>query len=556
MGRHVNPGNEQLVKILKTAYVDKTGIIALFDDTLETAESLVMVSRPRRFGKSYAAHTLVAFYSCGCDSRALFSGREVSKTKGWDAHLNQYNVMWLDMTETAEGAEATKATGATDVTSGLRALQEMLLGELREVVPTAGANHTGPGSPLKSALWDVVKATGREFVFVIDEWDAPYRLAQGNVAAQNAYAEWLRSLFKDATFTPYVVAGAFMTGILPIKKYNHQSALSDFDEYTMIDPAKYAPYVGFTKAEVMRLCNEYGLDFLDAQQWYDGYHLHFREDRGPDASPRFVWQELDAHAPYSLMRACRRGKVGSYWPSTEAFESLRTYVDMDFDGLQQHIVRAIGGEALRVDTGGFQNDLVSMRNKDDVLTLLCHLGYLAYDAQTDRMVVPNEEVRLELRRAVEGSSHKEVARIVRESIQLVYDVLAMDEKAVAAGIQRAHDAACAPLFYNEEQSLRAVVRAALIAAADDWARVEELPSGHGYADIVYVPKHGSSRPGLVVELKWDKPVKSAIDQIRKGGYADFLRDLGARVLLVGVTYDAKTKEHVCRIEQWEGHSQA
>lgn len=539
MGRYVNPGNEQFVKIIKKKYVDKTGLISLFDETLESAESLVMVSRPRRFGKSYAAKALAAFYSCGCDSRALFEGLEVARYENWDAHLNQYNVVWLDMTEVLQQG------GARDVVSTLDA---MLVPELRQLVPNAGEGAAGRGGLLTSALWDVTKATGREFVFVIDEWDAPYRLAKDNAVVQDAYAELLRALFKGASFTPYVVAGAFMTGILPIKKYNHQSAVSDFDEYTMLDPAKYAPFVGFTGEEVVALCEEYCMDLNDVKRWYDGYRLNYSKDLGAGAKPRFKRCELDAYAPYSLLRACRRRRVSSYWPSTETFESLREYIDMDFDGLQGDIVRAIGGDALRVDTGGFQNDLVSMRNKDDVLTLLCHLGYLAYDSQANRMVVPNDEVRGELRRAVESSSHKEVARIVRESIKLVSDVLAMDEESVAAGIQRAHDATCTPPFYNDEQTLRTVVRAALIAAADDWARVEELPSGHGFADVVYVPKRGSSRPALLVELKWDRPVDAAIDQIRQRGYADFLRDLCVPVLLVGVTYDAKTKEHSCRIE--------
>jgi hypothetical protein len=542
VGRYVNPGNEQFARILKKKYVDKTGIISLFDDTLESEKSLVMVSRPRRFGKSYAAKVLAAFYSCGCDSRELFEGWEVSRADGWDAHLNRYNVIFLDMTGII------RASGTAELVTTMDAL---LVSELRGVVADAGSNAAGKGDALTSALWDVVEATGHKFVFVIDEWDAPYRLAKGNVAAQDSYAEWLRSLFKDATFTPHVVAGTYMTGILPIKKYNHQSAVSDFDEYTMLDPAKYSPYVGFTDEEVKGLCEEYGMDLDDMRRWYDGYRLRYRKDWGVGSRPRFEWQELDIYAPYSLMRACERGKTGSYWPSTESFRSLCDYVDMDFEGLQGDVLRAVAGGALRVDTGGFQNDLASIRSKDDVLTLLCHLGYLAYDSEFERMYVPNEEVRGELRRAVAGSSHKEVARIVRESIQLVSDVLAMDDQAVATGIQRAHDATCTPLFYNDEQSLRAVVRSALIAAVDDWARVEELPSGHGYADVVYVPRRGSSRPGLIVELKWDKPITDAIDQIRERGYADFLRDLGVPVLLVCVTYDTKTKKHHCHIEPWK-----
>ena len=543
MGRYVNPGNEGFAKILRSRYVDKTGLISLFDTTLDTTEGLVMVSRPRRFGKSYAAQALAAFYSCGCDSRALFEGLEVTRREGWDAHLNQYNVVKIDMTEVIEAA------GSADVVPTLR---EVLLSDLRAMLPNASVRHVGKGSSLKDALWDVVEATGRKFVFVIDEWDAPYRLTQDDTEAQDAYAEWLRALFKGLTFTPAVVAGAYMTGILPIKKYNHQSAVSDFWEYTMLDAAQYSPFVGFTDADVEDLCEEYGMSLTDVRRWYDGYRLSYSEDLGVGARPRFRDREIDVYAPYSLMRACVRRRTGSYWPSTETFDSLREYIDMDFDGLQGAVLRAVAGEELRLDPMSFQNDITSLRSAADVLTLLVHLGYLAYEREdgTDvgRARVPNEEVRLELRRAIESSSHVEVARIVRDSIQLLHDLLAMDEEAVAAGIQRAHDGTCAPQFYNEEQALRAVVRAALIAAVDDWARIEELPSGHGLADVVFVPKRGSSKPALLVELKWNKPVKGALDQIHDRDYPQILRDLDVPVLLVGITYNAKSKKHVCRIE--------
>ncbi len=534
MGRYVNPGNEGFARIVGSEYVDKTGLVSLFDSTLNTTRGLVMVSRPRRFGKSYAAQAVAAFYSRGCDSRELFEGLEVSRRDGWDEHLNAYNVVKLDMTGVIEAA------GPAGVVPELRRL---LLGELRRVLPDAGEGYAGGGSPLKDAFWDVVEATGRKFVFVIDEWDAPYRLAQDDRAAQDAYAEWLRSLFKDATFTPEVVAGAYMTGILPIKKYAHQSAVSDFREYTMVDPGQYVPYVGFTDSEVEGLCDECGLDVDDVRRWYDGYDLPaFRPARG---EPRHV----AAYAPYSVMLACERGRTGSYWPSTETFEELRRYIDMDFEGLQCDVLRAIGGEAIRVNPARFQNDMTSISDRDDALTLLVHLGYLCYDMGTGRARVPNEEVRGELRNAVEASRHARVARVMRDSMRLVESVLVRDEAAVAAAIGRAHDAACAPVHYNGEQALRAVVKAALVAAVDEWACVDELPSGHGYADVAYLPRRGSGRPALLVELKWDRPVSAAVGQVLDRDYPQVLRDLGVPILLVAVTYDADTKEHTCSITE-------
>ena len=220
---------------------------------------------------------------------------------------------------------------------------------------------------------------------------------------------------------------------------------------------------------------------------------------------------------------------------------------MDFEGLQADVLRAIGGEELRVDPGTFNNDLTSIASRDDALTLLVHLGYLCYNIGTGRAHVPNEEVRGELRRAVGRSRHEGVARVMLDSMRLVEDVLARDEEAVAAGIGRAHDAACAPIHYNGEQALRAVVKVALVAAANDWVCVDELPSGHGYADVAYLPRVGSRRPALLVELKWDEPVQSAVDQVLNRDYPQVLRDLGVPILLVAVTYSTRTKEHHCRI---------
>ena len=532
MGRYVNPGNEGFTRIVADEYVDKTGLIALFDSTLNTTKSLVMVSRPRRFGKSYAAQSIAAFYSCGCDSRALFQGLEVSRREGWDVSLNAYNVLQIDMAEVLQSATGSDAVAA---------VTEAVLPELNKIAPGAGSRAVSPKSLLADALWDVVRATGRKFVFVIDEWDAPYRLAQNGREAQDAYAEWLRALFKSNTFTPVVVAGAYMTGILPIKKYAHQSAVSDFREYTMIDPAQYVPYVGFTRAEVEALCSEHGLDRADVRRWYDGYNLPAFKPVPGEA------RHVGVYAPYSVMQACERGATGSYWPSTETFEELLRYIDLDFHGLQGDVLRAIGGDALRVDPATFQNDMTSIGSRDDVITLLVHLGYLCYDRNTGLARVPNEEVRGELKRAVGRSRHEGVARIIRDSMLLVEDILAQDEEAVAAAIQHAHDEGCSPLHYNNEQALRAVVKAALIAAADEWTVVDELPSGHGYADVAYLPRHGSGRPALLVELKWNESVHAAVDQVIARDYPQVLRDLGVPILVVAVAYDAKTKQHSCRI---------
>lgn len=305
----------------------------------------------------------------------------------------------------------------------------------------------------------------------------------------------------------------------------------------------FAPYVGFTETEVESLAARHHMDMAELRRWYDGYELPWVDKA---TNERRVER---TYAPFSVTSACENGEVGSYWTDSEAFSSLLLYVDMDFDGLQQAIVQVVGGASIRVNTYSFENSIHDVASREDALTLLCHLGYLAYNAAAGTARVPNEEVRAELTRAVSESRHAEVARIVRESDALLRATWDMDEGAVAEAVSAAHDHGCAPVFYNDEQALRAVVRAAYISAADHYATIQELPSGRGLADVVFLPRRSDPAPALVVELKWDRSPKAAIAQVRDRDYPEVLRGWGGPILLVGVTYDRKSKCHICRIEE-------
>ena len=530
MGRYVNPGNGGFRRMLADEYVDKTGLISLVNAVIGTPRGLVCSTRPRRFGKTFAAESLVAYYTCGADSRGLFQGLDISRDPGFERHLNAYNVVRLDMTE---------FRGAANVSAEV---SRAIIDDLRAEVPAAGASDEGRFNELTSAIADFVAATGRRFVFVIDEWDAPLRERRSR-ASQEDWVFMLRTLFKNFTFTAEAVSACYMTGILPIVRYGTQSALSDFREFSFLRPHAYAPYVGFTEAEVADLAVRHHMDIAELRRWYDGYELPW-VDKG--ANERRVER---IYAPFSVMSACANGDVGSYWVDSEAFDSLRAYIDLDFDGLQQAVVQALGGASVRVRTGKFENSIHDVASADDALTLLCHLGYLCYDAATSTARVPNEEVRSELADAVSESRHTEVARIVRDSDALLEATWDLDEEAVAEGISRAHDSGCAPAFYNNEQALRAVVKSAYIAAADHYATIEELPSGRGLADVVYLPRRGDPAPALVVELKWDRSPEAAIAQVCERDYPAVLRGFGGPILLVGITYDRKSKRHTCRIEK-------
>jgi hypothetical protein len=391
--------------------------------------------------------------------------------------------------------------------------------------------------------------TGNKFIIIIDEWDALFREAKSNTELQKEYIQLLRSLFKSS-LTDKMIEAAYITGILPIKKYGTQSAMTDFIEYTMLQPEPLERYVGFTEDEVLKLCEHSKLEFSDVQHWYDGY---------------VMGDDIHVYNPKSVMDALTRNRIRSYWTQTETYESLKIYLDMDFDGLKETVVQMLGGAHCRMKTITFQNDMANIKSRDDVLTLLVHLGYLAYDGDEKSVSIPNEEIRQEFICALESGKHKEVTRLIENSDRLLAATLRMDGEAVAAALEEAHSAGTAPLFYNDEQALRSVIRFAYISCVDEFLRVEELPTGIGYADVVYLPKKGSTMPIMVVELKlpkhpeeaasgsfcrWNKSADSAIAQIKNQNYPQALEGFGSEILLVGVNYDEKSKKHTCVIEKY------
>lgn len=253
------------------------------------------------------------------------------------------------------------------------------------------------------------------------------------------------------------------------------------------------------------------------------------------------------------MEALRSREFASYWTETSASKSLMEYISLDFDGMSKTIAQLLGGIEVPVDTDGFANDLVTFRDSNDVLTLLIHLGYLAYEKETKTARIPNEEIRLEFAKSVRKVKRDETIRRVRESDQLIVDTVQENAEAVAAQIEKIHAEETAPLFYNNEQALRSVIKLAYFSYKDYYLKFEELPSGDGYADIVYLPKKLSPMPALVVELKWNLSAQGAIAQIKDKRYPAALSGYGGGILLVGIVYDKGAKEtkrkHTCVIEK-------
>ena len=522
MGRFLNPGNKAFQKTLKSEiYVDKTMLLAYTNKVIGSDMACICNSRPRRFGKSITANMLAAYYSRGCDSFDMFSTLKVGRLDSFETNLNKYDVIHIDVQWCMMDAGEVQNT-VKYINNGI--LDELIIA-YGDVIPDTVKTAYGAMSYINAA-------TGNTFVIIIDEWDVLIRDEADNKELQEEYINFLRGMFKGTEPTKYI-ALAYLTGILPIKKLKTQSALNNFEEFTMLDAGALASYIGFTDDEVKQLCKKYDRDYEAVKNWYDGYML----------SGKHVYN------PKAVVSVMMRGSFQSYWSQTGTYESLIPLIDMDFDGLRAAIISMISGNEIKVRTTTFQNDMVSFKNKDDVLTLLVHLGYLTYDSSSETVTIPNKEVSQEYVNAISTMNWKGVMDSVDASRKLLEALWAMDADAVAAGIDKAHEEVSI-LQYNDENSLSCTINLAFYFAREYYTLVRELPAGKGFADVCFIPRRlHQDKPAVVIELKWDKSASGALAQIKEKHYGNALKDYQGNLLLVGINYDKITKKHECVIEK-------
>jgi hypothetical protein len=520
MGVYLNPKNNKFKSALNSQiYVDKTDLIAETNALINTEQKNLCISRPRRFGKSLAMNMLATYYDCEADSRELFLPYKIAKDESFDTHLGKYDVIELNIQNFLS-----KGAGAVDL---VNRLTSSLLKEIK-------AKYEIPNDivEIDDAMGFVFSQYGKSFIILLDEWDCIFRILPKNKEVQDSYLDFLRLWLKDRSY----IALAYMTGILPVKKYGVHSALNMFDEYSMLNQRQLTQFTGFTQEEVASLCAQYDMDIAEMDSWYNGYILHTRVGN------------MAIYSPRSVVTASLAGVYDGYWTQTETFEALRIYLDMDFGGLRQAVVSLLAGDKIRIDTSKFTNDMVTFEDFDDIFTLLIHLGYLGYDFESEEVFIPNKEISKEFVTAM-TRGYSDVVKAVKASRDLLNATWLMDAEAVAQGIDAAHQETSI-LSYNSENALSSTITLAYYEAREYYNITRENTAGKGFADILFIPrpKH-VDKPAMVIELKWDKGANTAIEQIRERQYPDALKDFKDNILLVGISYDKKTKKHEALIEK-------
>ena len=523
MGIYLNPNNVNFYNAVHDdIYVDKTSMIDFTNGCLNKSSRFMCVSRPRRFGKSIAAAMLAAYYSKGCDSRELFKGLDIERMPSFESELNKNNVIYIDISQFRSKANVTGELATLDL------IQKAVIEELAAEFPNTVSDDD---RDIPSVLEKINYKTGDTFIIIIDEWDCLFR-EDTSKDEQERYVMFLRGMFKSVSAERFVKL-AYITGILPIKKYGTQSALNNFREYTMARPGRLAGFLGFTEQEVKGICEQHGMDFEEIKRWYDGYSLG---------------KVTSIYTPNSVVNAVTEGMIGSYWTRTETYESLKMFIEMNFDGLRDAVIRMLGDQRVRINIEKFQNDMTTINSADDALTLLVHLGYLAFDAEESEVYIPNQEIAIEFANAVDDKGWGIVGEAIRQSNDLVKATIEGDSELVAERLEQIHEANTSVLAYNNENSLSCAVTIAYYSARKDYTMIRELPTGKGFADIVFIPHRNSSKPAMIVELKYNSSADGAISQIKEKRYSGALDEYSGDILLVGISYDKEQKKHECVIE--------
>ena len=523
MGLYVNPDEELLrISVNSRIYVDKSMILHELNQLLNTEDRLVCVARPRRFGKSMAANMIAAYYSKGANSRPILENLKIAQSPDFETYLNAFHVIKFDVNAFYSNSNKKKNI----VPSFTAKIRE----EFMEEFPDCGIKKS---YSIADCIEKVYKKTKEKFVVILDEYDV---LVREKVKASifDPYLSFLNGMFKNADLAP-AIALAYLTGILPVVRDKIQSKLNLFTEYTMTDSMQLSEFVGFTEEETQSLCEQFHMDFEECKRWYNGYKLDFRNN------------SFEIYNPKSVVQAMNTGKFGDYWTKTGSYDSIRTYISMNFEGIKDDVKTMIAGGRVEVNVDKFLNTMTDFHSKDAVFTYHIHLGYLAYDSTIKQCYIPNNEIRSEWIYAIENDSdYAKSIEIVNNSKILLDKTIEGDAEAVAEALAAAHEQLMSRQWYNHEACLQSAIRFAYFYANTRYTIISELPSGKGYADVVFIPNIPNV-PAMIVELKRNQTTGAALKQIETKRYFDVMDKYQGDLLLVAVNYDEKTNEHTCEV---------
>ncbi|MCD7763624.1 MAG: ATP-binding protein [Lachnospiraceae bacterium] len=514
----------------KPYFIDKTEMLFELITLAEQGNNHICITRPRRFGKSVIASMVGAFFSKGFDSSSIFDSLKIAGDKRYREHLNQHDVIYIDFSE------------AANISNNYQDFIDSITGILREDLHEAFPDvKFWEKAAVVQDLRKIHEKTKKSFIFVFDEWDCIFHKQYTTNHDKECFINFLASLTKGTGY----VSLSYMTGVLPVAKYSSGSTINNFIEYTMATDDKFSEYFGFTESEVDELyrryeakVNERNVSREDLKFWYDGYHTP---------------QSERMYNPRSVVLALDRNRIRSYWTTTGPYSEIADYIVNDIDGVRKDVALMVAGEAVPADVEEFAATAMHLSTKDEIFSAMVVYGFLNYE--DGKVHIPNKELMDEFAKTIRREKKLGyIYDLANASSRMLLATLKGDTKTMEEILQFAHDTEIPLLDYNNETELTAIVNLVYLAARDTYYVERENKAGEGYVDFIFYPERPGD-DGIILELKVDDTPETAIQQIKdkkyvlkfQGKMAEKKRHAG-RVLMVGIGYDKKKKDHHCKVE--------
>lgn len=516
----------------KPYFVDKSRMIEELFPLIEEGANHICITRPRRFGKTVTANMISAFFSRAREASDIFDRLKISTSQNYSKYRNQYNVIHISLNDISRQC--------TTYEKYITRIEQRLVRDLKRAYPQAELD--GEESAVDALMEIYTENSENRFIFVFDEWDFLFHQPFVTEKEKREYLSYLRSLLKDR---PYVIL-AYMTGILPIAKYSSGSELNMFTEYTMLSEEKFSEVFGFTDSEVDTLYQKY-TDYTEhikvtregLRYWYNGYHT-FSGER--------------VYNPRSVVCALRNNNLGNYWTSAGPYDEIYYYIENNVAAVRDDLALMVSGIPVPAKIREYAATSMNLNTKDEIFSSMVVYGFLSYE--NGKVSIPNKELMDRFDEMLQREpSLGYVYRLARASDRMLEATLSGDVDTMAEILELAHDTEVPLLRYNNETELSAVVNLVYLSARDRYRVEREDKAGTGYVDFIFYPETDKSIDCIILELKVDSSPEEAIRQIKTRKYdLRFRERIGeeqkytGRILAVGISYNKKTKKHICRVE--------
>lgn len=517
----------------KPYFVDKTKFLEELIPVVLQGSNYICVTRPRRFGKTVAANMIAAFFSRGCQAKDIFENLHISRMKEYTQYMNQYPVIHISFNDIA--------SECVSYDSYIQRIERKLIRDLKQAYPNIEFDED---EYLVDVLSDIyANDESAQFIFVLDEWDYIFHQDFVSEFDKKKYLTFLRSLLKDRPYVKF----AYMTGILPIAKYSSGSELNMFAEYTMAKEERFSEYFGFTEKEVDMLFRRYkdanytvfNVSREGLKSWYDGYSTQSGKK---------------LYNPRSVVMALTNNNLSNYWTSSGPYDEIFYYVSNNIDDVKNDLALMVANESVSAKIYEYAATSQNLKTKEEIFSAMVVYGFLKYE--DGKVSIPNRELMEKFSdMLLKEPDLGYVYRLANISKKMLQATLAKDTNTMSEIISYAHNTEVPILSYNHETELSAIINLVYLAARDEYRVEREDKAGKGFVDFIFYPIR-QDQVGIILELKVDHTPEEAIDQIRKKEYV--LRFQGktadknsftGRVLLVGISYNTKTKKHQCVVEE-------